>query len=67
MVAIIGLDQIKPSVTSKIVINGALSYKLQEKTFLMPFEEMTISSMDTFGDDFDALSTSQIGKLKWGC
>lgn len=61
VVAVFRLNDIKPSVTSNIVVNSALSYKIKEKTIVMPVCEVVISSLDTCGDDFDALSSNEFG------
>lgn len=59
IVAVLTLNDL--NVTSKLVLNTAISFKLK-KVYLMPVEDIIISSLDVLGDEFDCLSASKLGK-----
>nr|XP_021182169.2 uncharacterized protein LOC110370613 [Helicoverpa armigera] len=57
IVVTIDLEELKSSVVSRIEFNGIIFYKKNGKEFLLPIEDLYLSSLDTMGEEFDAFSS----------
>lgn len=55
------MEEVQQSV-AKIDMNGSITYKVSGKEYLLPFEDVVVSSMEVMGDEFDVLSTCETGK-----
>uniref|UniRef100_A0A2A4J5I0 Uncharacterized protein n=1 Tax=Heliothis virescens TaxID=7102 RepID=A0A2A4J5I0_HELVI len=57
IVAVIDLEELKSSVISRIEFNAIVFYKKYGKEFLLPIEDVYLSSLDTMGEEFDVFSS----------
>ncbi|KAM3963345.1 uncharacterized protein ACR2FA_002714 [Aphomia sociella] len=60
VVGVIDIKELKENVTSRIDFNTALVYKKQGNEHLLPFQNVSVSALDTMGGQFDVLCANPI-------
>ncbi|CAK1551467.1 unnamed protein product [Leptosia nina] len=63
IIGIIEMKELKYSV-SKIEFEAVLSYMKQGKSYVLPLDDVSISAIDTMGENFDILQSSEEDKYK---
>ncbi|CAG9564042.1 unnamed protein product [Danaus chrysippus] len=59
VIAVVDLDELKNNVLSRLDFDVVVSYKKNDEIYLLPFKSVSISAMDTMGEDIDILSHSE--------
>ncbi|XP_026763149.2 uncharacterized protein LOC113521714 [Galleria mellonella] len=60
IIAVIDIKEMKENVISSIEFSGVLVYKANRREYILPFEPVNISTLQTMGENFDVLSSDII-------
>ncbi|XP_050674410.1 uncharacterized protein LOC126971936 isoform X2 [Leptidea sinapis] len=64
VVAVVDLKELKYTITSKLEVEGAISYTILDNKHILPLENISISTVETMGEQFDALVSDAENKEK---
>ncbi|KAJ0174153.1 hypothetical protein K1T71_010299 [Dendrolimus kikuchii] len=59
VIGVINIEQLKNNILSRIEFKGTICCKKEGNDCFLPFNDVTISSLDTMGEDFDVLSSKK--------